>query len=147
MRYYLPSPLPSPLFPWHSPWLALACYPTTPTLSKRPPPFPPFPRYPQQICHRNMQGWRKHESRTFLSYFREYFVTTVETRSSRLRHCQKSSSISWGDTRGGILPTKELLSHFFTIVGCRWKTRITTWLLCRKIMIHLFDKTSSEIEW
>lgn len=102
---------------------------------------PSFPsRCPQQICRRNMQGWRKHESRTFLSYFCEYFVTTAETRSSRPRHCQKSSSISWGDTWGGILPMRGLLSHFFTIVGCCWKTSITTWLLRPEIMIHPFDK-------
>lgn len=147
MRYYLPSPLPltplSLVFALARPSLLS----NHPYVIKRPPFFPPPSRYPQQICHRNMQGWRKHESRTFLSYFREYFVTTAETRSSRARLCQKSSSISWGDTRGGILPTKELLSYFFTIVGCCWKTRITTWLFYRKIMIHPFDKMSSEIEW
>lgn len=71
------SPSLTRLFPWHSPWLALACYPTTPYVIKRPPSFPfPLPvtrsRYAVVTC----RGGVNTRVRTFLSYFREYFVTT-----------------------------------------------------------------------
>lgn len=39
-----------------------------------------------RICRRNMQGWRKHESRAFLSYLREYFVT--DRGNASLSHAQ-----------------------------------------------------------
>lgn len=60
-----PSP-PPPRLPWHSPWLALACYPTTPTLSnaRRPPPVARS-RYAVVTCRGGVNTRAEHSFRTF----------------------------------------------------------------------------------